>query len=540
MKWARYYHTLKHLKYVQVADRVRRHLPRSKPAPGPTPPLRRMAGRWIEPYRRPPSMVGPERFRFLNQERELIFPFQWTDSCFEPLWLYNLHYFDDLNAVGSESRSDWHEALIERWVADNAPAEGIGWDPYPLSLRIVNWIKWALHGRLLPEAALRSLAMQARWLERRMEWHLLGNHLIANAKALVFAGLFFAGEEADRWLRRGRAVFDGELQAQILPDGGHVERSPMYHGLVAEDVLDLINLFRCYRQAASYEALMRPLLNWLDVMTHPDGQISFFNDAAFEIAPKLADLSAYAARLGLERPDSVRRPLVRLDASGYFRLENERAVVIADIAPIGPDYQPGHAHADTLSFELSLFGERVLVNSGTSQYGSDDERQRQRSTAAHNAVVIDGEDSSEVWSGFRVARRAYPKVHAAFEDGSAVVIEGSHDGYTRLPGQPTHRRRWKLGRDRLEITDTVVGKFTKAQARFHFHPDVVVACPGSATKVRLHLGSTGRTATFSTTGADGLRTEASTWHPEFGRSVPNVCLVADLGTGPLVTRIEWA
>ena len=81
-------------------------------------------------------------------------------------------------------------------------------------------------------------------------------------------------------------------------------------------------------------------------------------------------------------------------------------MALLDVAPVGPDYLPGHAHADTLSFELSLFGQRVLVNSGTSQYEAGPERSRQRGTAAHNTVIVDGHDSSEVWAGFRVARRA--------------------------------------------------------------------------------------------------------------------------------------
>src|SRR5690606_4780416 len=119
------------------------------------------------------------------------------------------------------------------------------------------------------------------------------------------------------------------------------------------------------------------------------------------------------------------------------------------MAPVGPDYLPGHAHADTLSFELSLFGQRVLVNSGTSCYGHGSERIRQRGTTAHNTVVVDGADSSEVWSGFRVARRARainPEVH----DHQGLEASCSHDGYHRLPGRVTHHRRWRLTEVGLE------------------------------------------------------------------------------------------
>ena len=98
----------------------------------------------------------------------------------------------------------------------------------------------------------------------------------------------------------------------------------------------------------------------------------------------------------------------------------------ADVGEIGPDYRPGHAHADTLCFELSVFGQRLVVNSGTSEYGLGAERLRQRGTAAHSTVQIDGADSSEVWSGFRVARRARPLCRTLDELDGAVILAGGH------------------------------------------------------------------------------------------------------------------
>src|SRR5690606_37317091 len=90
-------------------------------------------------------------------------------------------------------------------------------------------------------ACVHSLAVQVRWLRRCLEIHLLGNHLIANAKALVFAGLYFSGPEAHRWLATGLRILEREIAEQILPDGGQFERSTMYHALAYEDMLDLVN-----------------------------------------------------------------------------------------------------------------------------------------------------------------------------------------------------------------------------------------------------------------------------------------------------------
>jgi uncharacterized heparinase superfamily protein len=174
-------------------------------------------------------MLSPTTFRFIGHEGSLDGPADWNNPAHAKLWLYNLHYFDDLRAGGSEQRTEWHRDLIERWRRENPPAAGSGWEPYPLSLRIVNWIAWALADHPLDEATLQSLAVQVRHLRATLEFHLLGNHLFANAKALVFAGCFFSGLEADRWLKSGLDLLDGELREQILDDGGHFELSPMYH-----------------------------------------------------------------------------------------------------------------------------------------------------------------------------------------------------------------------------------------------------------------------------------------------------------------------
>ncbi|PZN73092.1 MAG: hypothetical protein DM484_23330 [Candidatus Methylumidiphilus alinenensis] len=161
---------------------------------------------------------------------------------------------------------------------------------------------------------------------------------------------------------------------------------------------------------------------------------------------------------------------VYLAESGYIRVCWGNMVALLDVAPIGPDYLPGHAHADTLSFELSLFGQRVLVNSGTSCYGMGPERLMQRGTATHNTVAINGKDSSEVWGGFRVARRARPFGLRIEESENSLKVVCAHDGYTRLPGRPIHRREWRISEGAMEIVDTIEGGFDEAVGRLFFHP----------------------------------------------------------------------
>lgn len=543
-----YWRTMRHLKPVQIYGRIWFRCSRPRVDTRAAPPTRSAPqGRWVAPARRRPSLVGPRRFQFLNETHDLA-AVGWDDPALTRLWRYNVHYFDDLNAEHATERADWHRALLRQWVSDNAPGTGTAWEPYPTSLRIVNWIKWALAGNTLPAECVHSLAIQTRWLTSRLEHHLLGNHLLANAKALVFAGLFFDGHEADAWAQEGLRILWRQLGEQILSDGGHFELSPMYHAIVLEDLEDLCNIAGVFSEHIPTRwkhaveewpqrtALMR---GWLAAMCHPDGEISFFNDAAFGIAPAPLELDEYAVRLALPVFSVPTKPVTRLAESGYLRVEHGAAVALLDVAFVGPDYLPAHAHADTLSFELSLFGHRVFVNSGISRYDGAGERLRQRGTSAHNTVVVDGQDSSEVWGSFRMARRARP-TGLQVEHGGSVVVRCAHDGYRRLPSGVEHRRQWTVTDHGLVVDDRVVGVFGRAEARFHVHPAIQlreVPRGSGAGAVTLLLPS-GESVHVSIEAA-GFRTERTSWHPEFGRAEPNYCLVAELGAAGARTRISW-
>lgn len=537
---ARYFHTVRHLRPKQVAARARLLLRKARPDLRNAPPGRQPTRPYVTPIALQPMLAGPDVFRFLNVERRCSSSADWQPPDTSKLWTYNLHYFDDLNARDAEERIAWHRDLLGRWVAENPPGEGQGWEPYPVSRRIVNWVKWAARGNLLSRDCHGSLAVQTRWLMSRLEYHILGNHLFANAKALMHAGLYFDGDEADRWYSRGVSIIEDELREQVLPDGGHFELSTMYHAAAVEDLLDLFNLMRAYGRPAPAHWLtaIERMQRWLQIMSHPDGDISFFNDAAFAIAPTPGDLAAYAARLGLAAMQGGGETVVALESSGYVRVAVGPAYLICDCAAVGPDYLPGHAHADTLSFEMSVGLQRVFVNSGTSEYGLGTERLRQRGTAAHNTVVIDGQDSSEVWGGFRVARRARARLRQVTEAPTAVTVAASHDGYYRLPGRNEHLRQWTLDEKSLHIEDWISGKFGTAEAYFHLPPEIEVQT--SASRELLLSWPPHGSARLVFDGAAGVEVVPATWHPEFGRTLESRCVVARFSGSALVTRVHWA
>jgi uncharacterized heparinase superfamily protein len=542
-KFSLYWNTIRYLKPSQVYGRLFFNWLKPGIAQVPKVEPRSGSGKWIKPAEREPSMVGAFKFNLLGQTGDLQ-EIDWNGSQMEKLWRYNQHYFDDLNAGQSSERTSWHKELIEDWIVRNPLCKGIGWEPYPTSLRIVNWIKWANAGNVLSSQAFESLATQAEWLSKRVERHLLGNHLLANAKALVFAGLFFDGKSANNWLAEGLEILMQEIPEQILEDGAHFERSTMYHALVYEDALDLFNMLSTFDSAPSdLTGLRAELLEkipkmgaWLNLMCHPDGEISFFNDAALGMSPTPGELANYAQRLGLGQPTQPSGDSRHLPDSGYVRLGGESAVALLDCAHLGPDYLPGHGHADSLSFELSIHGQRVIVNGGTSTYEPGERRLRERGTSSHSTVEIDDDDSSEVWGSFRVARRARPTVSNCELVSFPKIVSCSHDGYARLPGKPIHDRSWELHEKELKVSDQVLGGKCSGVSRYIVHPSVKVESVDDCSWL-LTLGN-GREVRF-----DALRGSAEVdpahYAPRFGQVLNTQCICVKLDDGKAITRLSW-
>jgi uncharacterized heparinase superfamily protein len=492
---------------------------------------------WVGPVLNKQSLCDSGKVVFLNQEGFLSTENDWNSPQYSKLWLYNLHYFDDLNSGSYAERELIHYQFIDRWIAENPACFGNGWEPYPISLRLVNWVKWFSRKESVEQKYLNSIAIQADALTQQLEYHILGNHLFANAKALVFIGAYLQGKDAKRFLDLGLKILDREIPEQFLDDGAHFELSPMYHEILLWDLLELIDLAEVSQNPSLVEhhsqwrMVAEKALRWLKTMMHPDGEISFFNDAAIGIAAKPHQIFAYANKLKLSY-EVNNKALMTNETSGYSRVDTGFFTLFFDHANVGPDYLPGHAHADTLSFEMSVGVQRVFVNSGTSLYGVSAERLRQRETAAHNTVVVNGKSSSEVWSGFRVARRAYATLLKSDETDGVVTLSASHDGYKRLNPKIVHKRTITSNAEHFTLLDELSHP-TDASFHLHIHPDLLIV---NAEEQRLTLQLPCLTLVQLECECP-LILEESTWHPEFGVSVSNKKVVVPFDTGRLTTKI---
>ena len=535
-KAVRLFHTVKYLKLKQVVWRIIYFLPRFITPKKSYPEIKSISFICIV---RVGITEDYDHFLFLNEKNQLS-KVGWDNDLQSKLWRYNLHYFDCLNQVeltniGVELQNN----IINKWIIENPFGKGTGWEPYPTSLRIINWIKWHFKTNALSDEAKLSLWNQVKWLADRPEYHLLGNHLFINAKALMFACVFYGLDEYSTIYRKSIKILKEELREQFLEDGSHFELSPMYHSLAMVDLLDLYQLKSNLPSSFPIQEIQEKYLrgmDWFSYLSYENGELAHFNDCANGIAPTIKELEYFGKRLGLNwflKSDIIFK---HLKQSGFTVFKDDKIHLIADIGNIGPDYLPGHAHADSLSFELAINGYRVIVNSGTSEYGLSTERLRQRSTFAHSTIELDGKNSSEVWSGFRVARRAKIENILISEDDQAIEISACHNGYKRIFNNLFHERTWKILKNEIEIIDKVSGSNNLVVSRFFIHPKVQLE--PAASGLLLFMNDL-LIAIIKIPQEYSIKN--STYHDQFGISQPNQ-FVEIKGTTPFENSITicWA
>jgi len=457
----------------------------------------------------------------------------WDFSGHGPLFAYHLHQFDWARDPALAARD--RLAAIEDWIAHHP--RGIGWDAGPISLRALAWTKLLATPGALPASAdtariRASLADQLETLAASLETHLSGNHYLWNLLALVFAGAAHVGPAADRWLAFAPRLAN-ELRDQILESGLHYERSPMYHALLLENVLDLANAGASApgRMAAGLAGQLRDtaarMLGALAVVTHPDGEIALLGDSALGIAHPPARLGAYAAALAIA-PAAPPEAGVLRDA-GIARLAGGELVCIATASRPWPEHQPGHAHCDALSFELSVRGERVVTDTGVTEYAPGAKRELSRATRSHATVEIDGREQAECWAAHRIGSRP---------DVALVRAEPGQFAEAVCAGWATpevlHRRRFELADGgALAIRDSFDAPAPRARAFLPLAPGITPALAGHVATLPLRAGGALRIALPETL---AWRIASAPYYPEFGSEEGRAVLV---GEGTNVARAEW-
>lgn len=474
MSLSTYYHTIKHLKAEQLYYQIYYKLCAK---------LRKISGKKPDYtfYKKgipilfsafPDKSVSYKcggTFEFLNVRH--CFRGAWDDGAFSDLWRYNLNYMDfilqPLLPVAEGLR--W----IERFI-DDVSRNKTATDPYPISLRGINWIKFvSLYRDELTDAQIKkidtSLYSQYKILSGHTERHLLANHYLENGFSLLFAAVYFC--DTAFW-KKAKRIVEAQLKEQIMDDGAHYELSPMYHCIILERLLDCYNLL-CSVSGSLFDNLVefrellgekaRHMLAWMDAIVTSGDEIPLFNDSAYGVALLPSQLRKYAEALELKWECGT------LGDSGYRRVVRANYEAIFDMAQPGVSYNLGHSHADSSTFLLWANGRELLVEAGTSTYAAGERRCYERSTLAHNTVTINKENSSKVWGAFRCAQRARTVIK---EDGPECFALW-HNGYEDK-GIECHRC-FVCKDSTFEVIDTVIGNTNAvAEAHFHLSPEVKV------------------------------------------------------------------
>ena len=502
-KLLRYYYTVKDLKFRQIFYRVYYVLTNK----------RRIKIRLslVEAY---PFVIQDSIGSFISYTRENSFSFMnlshqfhdkidWNFKDYGMLWAYNLNYFEFL-LQENLSREDGLR-LIKDYI-DQSNIIEVGFDPYPVSLRNIFWIRFVTKHSLKDDRIDSFIYENYKILLKKIEYHLLGNHLLENAYSLLFGAYYFRNP---KFYKKAKKILTKELNEQILSDGAHFELSPMYHQIMLYRLLDCVNLVSnnnwledelldfLYGKASQ-------MLSWINAVTLSNGDIPLVNDATFHVTPTTEQLNSYAERLAIKTNTQI-----SLGESGYRKFKSDKFELFVDIGTIGPDYQPGHSHADTLSFILCSNNRPVIIDSGTSTYEVNSTRFYERSTAAHNTVEMSQKNSSDVWSGHRTGRKA--KVNILKD--TDIIVQASHNGY-RCFGE-NHTRTFEFSEQVIKIIDEITDD---GVAYFHFNPDepIINLTNNRFQSIDIEMEFVGAT-----------RTEWITTHCslEFNKTMQNKCLI---------------
>ncbi|WP_439578911.1 heparinase II/III family protein [Elioraea sp.] len=415
----------------------------------------------------------------------------WTDAAHGFAWLR------DLRAVGSDAARMRARALVSAWI-EAGPRLPAGPEAV-LGARITALLShWDFLAASADEpfraAVMSRIVEDARTLSGMLPAETMDARAFTALKGLVAAGAALPGGEPH--LARALRFLGQEIDRQLLPDGGHVERSPAALVAVVMDLVEIRAILGIGRAPAPHAltAAIDRAMPMLAALRHGDGGLALFNGTR-EGDPALLTL--------LQTQGQMRaRPPARAPDMRFERLAAGRTVLIMDAGPPPPRGQDRLAHAGTLAFEMSVGRDRLIVNCGAAPAAASAWKDALRATAAHSTLVVADVNSAELKEP-GLGRRPEQVELQRHEANGAHWLDASHDGW-RKPFNAIHRRRLYLGDTGEDVRgeDSVEAPHPQPFAiRFHLHPSVSASLQQDGAGVLLRTPSSGGWALR----ADGAR-----------------------------------
>jgi len=424
--------------------------------------------------------------------------------------LHGFEWLRHLEAAGSGVAREFAAKLTQHWLKRNQHYSIPAWQPAITADRFMN--VFAHGGFFISEVErgwrarlFHSLRDQARMLARALPESSDGLQRLKCAAALALAGLCLSDVKgASSGLKRLAA----EIERQLLPDGGHVSRSP-------GELLEAYRVLLMVQQALAGAAVESPpVLAWglerippmLRFFRLGDGALTVGNGGREE-DPRL--VSALLARDKVEE----RPPAHALD-SGFFRLGMGRTIVLFDAGAPPSNEFSNRAHAGALAFEMSAGAHRIIVNCGSAIARDPQWDAALRSTPAHSTLTLDDRSQGTVLSEGAISSLLGPRLLGGatrvqsrrLESAHGLSVEANHDAYVGQFGL-LHQRRMTLARGGTSLTgaDRLIPVQSKAWTtthngrgdygglpfaiRFHVHPDVRLSLAQGGGSVILKLAN---------------------------------------------------
>lgn len=389
----------------------------------------------------------------------------WGEAKQGSLWSYNLNYFDYI--FSSHVSLDKAKNYIENF--NIVAFDHIALDPYPISVRGINWIKFFIENDFFPENKIKLLRLHYEILFRSIEYQHNANHLLENGLSLWFAGNFF---NEKKFLSLAKKILSKEVSRQILDDGAHFELSPMYQRILFGHILDAYAIGIAADEKEFNETLLQlkfaiqKISCWLENIQLERNIFPEFGDSVNSYGPLFSDLIDYSRDLNIEYDKSS----LPLKDSGFRVIRKEKYTSSLKFSPVSPDSNPGHSHSDLFSFELRINNSPVLVDTGVSTYDANEYRSFERSVMAHNTVNVDNFDQNEMWGAFRIGKRASL---LSLQEEKNRFFKASHDGFRNLA--IIHEREFIFNDDQVQIIDRLLNNQSyKGYFFLHFAPGIII------------------------------------------------------------------
>ena len=413
----------------------------------------------------------------------------WSPGAASEDWFAELHGFNwlrDLRALGGDRARNRATELLREWVTVNRRWRPLAWRADVLANRLYNWLGYAEYALTGADEEVRaqvyaSLSDQARHLARVIIVGTSGSDRLLAIKGLICAGACLPGGR--RRVERGLRLLETELARQILADGGHIERSPTAQLAALRHLIDIRAMLKeTQREVPAFlQSAIDRMAPMLRFFRHGDGGLALFNNSN-EDEGWLIDMT-------LTQADARGKPLDSAPHTGFQRLTANRTLLIVDTGTPAPEAFDAHAHAGTLSFEMSVGKERLIVNCGAYSGNRSDWRRVQRTTAAHSTLTVDDVNSAEIVGDQGLGTRPETvDAERKLADGNNWV-NAHHDGYA-ISLKLQHQRRLYLCADGNDVRgeDTLSGKGSHRFAvRFHLHPTVKASQVQDESSVLLRL-----------------------------------------------------